>query len=70
MYLPPAIQLMRQPHNVAAVSLLARELEHRKEVESGEIDVIVGVSDGDITEEQWARYRALVAACNTSSGMA
>jgi hypothetical protein len=57
-----AIEMMRMPRNIAAVNLLALELERRNHIDGDEIDVMVGFSDGDISAEQLVRYRALRAA--------
>lgn len=54
-----AVELLKQPENVAAVARLSRELLERKTLDPTEVDMIIDVSDGLATEDDLARCRVL-----------
>ena len=56
-----AVALMHLPENIAAVRRLADELIHRQTISGDEIDMLVDVSDGSMSENDYQRYLALKA---------
>ncbi len=51
-----AVEFMSRPENVAAVALLAKELEHREHMVDELIEDLISYSDGEFTEDEWQRY--------------
>jgi len=54
-----ATTLMEQPKNRRAVQRLADELVRRQTLPGQEIDVLIDLADGEISEEEYAKYRIL-----------
>jgi len=51
-----AVLLMSQPDNVRAVSRIAEELIKEKTLEPDQVDILLDVADGNITEEEYSQY--------------
>lgn len=63
-----AIEMMQRPENRKAVQRLADELMKRQTVDGDEVGVIVEVSDGATTEEDYLRYRMMRQQCEQIRG--
>lgn len=57
-----AVELMRQPQNVAAVRLLSEHLLEHMRLGADYIECLIELADGDITADEWAQFLALRAA--------
>ncbi len=51
-----AVELMTRPENVVAVTRLAKELLARGAIGEDDVDILIDVADGKMTEEQYLRY--------------
>lgn len=51
-----AVQLMRQPENMAAVDLVSKHLLQRERLDGDFVGVLVELADGDATDADFARY--------------
>jgi hypothetical protein len=58
-WLVSAVELMRRPENVAAVTLVAEHLLRYKTLDVGYFEVLVDLADGNATEAQFAQYLQL-----------
>ncbi len=54
-----AIELMTLPENSAAVARVAAELLSQSTLEWDEVEILIDVSDGKATEQDYQRYQAL-----------
>lgn len=54
-----AVELMRQPQNVAAIALLANHLLEHKRLDGDYVEAVVELSDGEITDGDFERYLLL-----------
>lgn len=55
-WLPQAVELMRRPENVVAVTLVARHLLRHQALDSDYLGALVDLADGKITEAEFVQY--------------
>ena len=55
-WLDQAIEMMREPRNMAAVERVAAELEQRRTIDAQLADVLVDLSDGETTPAEFATF--------------